>query len=238
MLTLYNSDARCPRYTAILNVLFTLLFPVLLTTVISRLNIRAILAVCFTLLFIIQTYLTIDPAITLYCNYIDIGKSKVYRLSSHSDDGTIMWGNNILMGDYYVYNYQHMETMHLVRDLFAETELTENDCVYLIGTHPYEYNLRGAWRENYKVFWNTRLKTFTFDAQDKDNIYLKIHPYTNAKWKTKKHLPKQLYVFVAPQFEEETIQSVIEKGYVFKKSTTAENLYGYLKLLEFQKEKK
>lgn len=245
VLLLYNSDADCPRYTTIFNILYVLLFPMIICTIFSREIFQIIVGSIISLLLIIQTYWTIDPAIILICETTNTGKKNMYKLAVPNDPRQGMnigtdYGDGIeVIGDAYAYNFEYHFYDDLVNQALAKIQPDSKDAIYILDILDYEFHISGNTNRTYKIYWNPKSNRRTYSANNSENIYLNVCNITtdsldkNQEYSIK--LPKTFYLIVADRIDEtKTLDYLDDRNYELVEKSSYENIYGKMSLLEFE----
>lgn len=246
ILCIYNSDAECPRYTSIFNLFFTLMFALTAQTIFNSKIIRNTFLGIMTVLLCIQTYWTIDPAISLFSpKSIDTGKILRYKLATSKDSRSGMnlgidYGKGIeVLGDLYTYNFEYTFYDDLLQKTLIDINPTKKDTFYVLDIIDYELHLCGSANRNYKIYWNARTKKRTYNNKDKDSIYLNEKSITTQELKEKNKkeldLPNNFYVIVASRVDEtEAIKALEKRGYQVTYELHPENIYGTMSVYGFE----
>lgn len=244
LICLYNSDADCPRYTAIFNLYFVFLFLYIINARVGRILEQKIMATIMFLLFFIQTFVTIDPTILALSDTIDTGKRVLHKLALPMDSrigmnlGTGYGEGNEVMGDLYSYNFEFIYYNSLVDDLMRKVKPTKKDQFYVLDIIDYELHLAGSANRNYKIYWDPSLKRRTYDKNNEKAIYLNERSITTEELSQKEvKLPESFYLIVVDRIKEERAVKALEKsGYSLERCFKAENSYGKMSAIKFLKE--
>lgn len=230
LLLIYNGDAMCPRYTAVLNIGYIIILPFALYNCVGNKMVLVKLSTgIVTALMIVQTYFNIDP--TMLINYaIDLGKTSIYAGVPGSIN-TITWNDMPVLNDCYVYNYQHNAYSNLMNVLFEKINPTAQDNFYVLDTHEYELNISGSWNRNYKIYWNSRKKRFDFDEWDKDSTYLNVCPITSAGIYDGIELGDRFYLIIPDRVDDNVVDYWPEQDYHLEQEYLAHNIYASVKIL-------
>ena len=244
VLLLYNADANCPRYTAIMNVMYTFFVP-LIVMILWNKNVFKVIGISFfAIIMLVQTYWTIDPLIIGTTTSIDIGKTKLYRLAAPSDDRPGMniglsWGRGYPSEcDIYTYNLQYSYADSLLNQLFREIEPTEEDIFYVLDLYEYDLHVSGSFNRNYKIYWDTEAGKRTYDKWNENSIYVPSSYITTDQFigVDKNSFPEHFYLIVHARINSAEAQGYLEEaGYKMMQTYHAENLYGYIDIIEFKK---
>jgi len=243
LLCLYQGDADCPRYTAIMNIFFALALPVTLSMLIEKKRWRHLIAGAVALLLLVQTYWTIDPAIIYTTESVDTGKKQVYKLALPGDTRIGMTigkhygpGYEVIC-DLHTYNLEHSCYDSLIDDVLTEIQPNRGTGIYNLDVMWYEAHIRG---NKYPIFWNVRTNNRTYDSNDPDVIYLDnyydvfTYDICAGNW----IFPETFYLLVPARVNPETAtQWIISKGYAQTDEICAENIYGTLYAYEFTLQK-
>lgn len=247
VLLLYNADANCPRYTAIMNIMYTFFVPLIVMILWDRNVFKLIGISVFSVIMLVQTYWTIDPIIIGTTTSINMGKTNLYRLAVPSD---LREGMNIganfgygypVEGDIYTYNYQYSYYDPLLNTLFREINPTADDVFYVLDLYDYELHISGSFNRNYKIYWNTESGKRTYDKWNDNSIYLNVTHTTTERineivTKEKNKLAEHFYLIVPARIDSTQVEADLAKaGYEYVYKYHAENWCGYLDIIEFKK---
>lgn len=244
LLCLYNSDAECPRYTLIINLLFTFIFTLTVLVLFQKTWIQNLLIVGMTVLLLFQTYWTIDPSIIFLSSaQIYTGKTEHYKMSVSKDDRPGMnlgtsYGKGIeVLGDLYTYNMEHAFYDDLLQKMLIDINPTSKDQFFVLDIIDYELHLSGSANRNYKIYWNSKTQQRTYNGNDEDSIYLNEKSITTDELRDKNtDLPNQFYLIVVSRVDAaNAIENLNRKGYYIYYEFSPENLYGTLTVYGFKK---
>ncbi len=232
LLLVYNGDAMCPRYTAILNVGYILILPVAICNLLRKTKTGTrFVAAAMCVLMIIQTYVNVDPAMCMN-HAIDLGNSKIYA-GVPPYISTIEWNDQTVLNDNYVYNYQHNAYGNLMNEVFAQINPVEDQKFYVLDAHEYELNIVGSWNRNYKIYWNSKKKRFNFDEWDKYAHYLNVANITTDAICNGSNLEEEFFLILPSRVNREVIDLLSEQ-YRIEQRYTAENIYANLEIIYFK----
>lgn len=233
LLLIYNGDAMCPRYTAVLNIGYIILLPFIIYNFIGEKKIGIKIAISLlTILMVIQTYFNIDPTM-LINNSIDVGGIKIYEGVPRSIT-TITWNGSPVLCDSYVYNYQHNLYSNLMNSVFDKINPTTKDCFYVLDTHEYELNICGSWNRNYKIFWNSKKRRFNFDEWDKYSNYLNVSRISSDEIRKGTDMGNEFFLIVPSRASEDAINYLYGQGYFVEEKYEVKNVYASLRVLLFK----
>ena len=243
LLLLYNSDAECPRYTAIANVVYVILLPVAISILFRKETLRCIVTGIICVLLLVQTYWTIDPSIWLQKGAIDTGVKKLYRLALDADDRPGMnlgrwygpgYGS---VGDIYAYNLEYNFIDGLLQMVLSEIKPSESDRFYVLDVIDYEYHLHG---NQYFIYWNTRENHFTYDGSDSDSILLSTGSITSEELISGEpysiNMGIDFYLVVSYRVDDvNAIVALKQNGYKLVETYSPKNMYGTIRIYHFER---
>lgn len=242
VLCIYNSDANCPRYTTILSPLYALMLPFAVRVLFpAKWENRISLALLAALS--IQTFVTIDPAIILYCQKADTGSFPLYKLAYREDQRpgmNLVSGPNDsidMLGDLYTYNLQYSFYDSLLDKALSIIEPDEETIVYALNVGTYEVNLSGKGFGSYNIYYNpsTGRRSFFRDAESVhvDFRDLKLDEDEEISDDYGVGTCKSFWI-VAPHrvYRQSIIKSLEETGYFVEYQEKISNVYGSLMLLK------
>lgn len=242
VLLLYNSDAECPRYTAILNVVYSILVPIAVYIIWSKGWVRRFVIGALAILLLVQTYWTIDPAIIFHKTGEDTGTKTLYRLALDNDERIGMnlgkgFTEHTAIGDIYAYNVEYNFYDSMIQHILEEIDPNEGDVFYTLDIIDYEFHLNG---NQYRMYWNKRLNKMTYDAEDPDSVYLLEG---NIRSQDLMAIPTgalvlngEFYLVVAERVDEgSAIERLQVEGYDVVEKYSDSNLYGSMKVYYMKK---
>ncbi|MDD6328380.1 MAG: hypothetical protein PUA62_08035 [Lachnospiraceae bacterium] len=184
LLCLYNSDANCPRYTAILNACYMLTVPFVIYGLFKKKYVKHICAGGIGILLFFQLFKTIDPAILLTSSYIDIGKTYIYRLAPNRDQrlamnlGVDYAAGEPIMCDSYCYNLEYTYLDSLVDEMLSTIRPDETDTFFSLDMYEYQWHISGSWNRNYKIYWDQEKERRTYSDK---GIYINVQNITTSQ---------------------------------------------------------
>ena len=232
ILCLYQGDADCPRYTELMNVFFAVSFPVVIRVLFKRRLTQCLAAGCMVLLLLIQTYWTIDPVILLTSESIDTGKKPIYKLALSGDTrpgmniGKDYGPGYVVVCDLFAYNLEHSYYDSLIDDVLTQIQPDENTQFLQLDIMWYETHIYG---NKYRIYWNTRTNSRTYDANDPDSIFLgkQLDVFTKDICAGNFAAEDTFYLLVPARVDPTDAKQGIElKGYTLFDEIYAENPYG------------
>ena len=153
--------------------------------------IRNIVLGILALLFLVQTYINIDPYMHLKSYYAFTGKRFIY--GAVYKEVPLGWA-----GDSRNFNYEYRFYESLLAKILRQINPDEDTIiVQAMVTHP-EINLCGL---ETSVYWNTRTKKRTYDYKDPDSIYLKVPVLASPDEVQKFVYPDTFYLLTIPAFD-------------------------------------
>ena len=175
VLLIYNGIAELPRYTSLLNTSYFILLVMSLKVLFCD-NRRTTVSLCVLgVLFLIESYITIDPIIILGRSPVETGGLPLYKLSFDRDTREYLgktYGRGYqCIGDLYAYNTQYLFYNSLIEEMVETVEPT-NDAEYcVLDIAPYELHLSGS--SQYTFYWDTEKKKMVYQKNNKSTIKIK-----------------------------------------------------------------
>lgn len=241
ILFLYQGDADCPRYTALLNLFYALSFPIAVQIIWNNIKANTLVMCTMATLLLIQTYWTIDPVMLLTSDQIDTGKKTMYKVALAGDSRP---GMNIgkdygpgyeVVGDLYAYNLEYSFYDDLLDQALTAIQPEEDDQFVLLDVMWYELHL---WGNKYDIYWNTRTNSRTYDGTDPDSILL------NRQWDVfttdivngNFAFESKFYMIVPARVDATAaLEAIQNQGYVMFTEVHPENVYGKMSVYGFEK---
>lgn len=245
LLIVYNSDANCPRYTAILNIMYVMSFSLIINELYWR-RVQISAAIVGIGIMFIQLFITIDPAIIYTTDAIELGHTKIYRLAVKADQRSGMTiGRDYATHDYtqcdiFCYNLQFAYADPLIESLLEDIKVSEKDKIFVLDEYEYEYHISGSWHRNYKIYWDNQKKRRTYEKAN--NIYVDVNNLSTDEilyWNETKNneLPRMFYMIVPARVDEKEAVSLLNNmGYIARTKHRYENFYGYIDLYKIEKQ--
>ena len=245
VLCIYNSDANCPRYTSFLSPIYAILMPFAVKTVFQRRWENQVLLIYVTLLCI-QTFITIDPAIILYCKKVETGSAPLYKLAYRNDKRPGMNltsgpnGSTDMLGDLYTYNVQYSFYDNLLDQVLKIIKPSSKTVVYSYNLGTYEMNLSGRGYGSYNIYYDPASGKRNFNGE-KDSILIDFRELSVGETDAESGLfdlvlPDSFWVLVPCRFDPESASAgIVKLGYCVKSETKIENIFGSLVLLRIEK---
>lgn len=239
MLIVYNSDANCPRYTAILNITYSMMLPLIISELLA-VKIQIGTAALSVAIMLVQLFITIDPFIIFTTDFIDLGNTKLYRLALKTDQRKGMSiGKGYALDDYtqcdiFCYNLQFTYADSLISSMFKDINITASDTVYILDEYEYEFHISGSWNRNYKIYWDTENLRRTYN--DKENIYVNVNNLSTEQIKdcienNNIFFNNKFYIIVPARVEPNQAFELLDSvGYKCIRTQRYSNVYGYLDL--------
>ena len=239
MLIVYNSDANCPRYTAILNITYSMMLPLIISELLA-VKIQIGVAALSVAIMLVQLFITIDPFIIFTTDSIDLGNTKLYRLALKTDQRKGMSiGKGYALDDYtqcdiFCYNLQFTYADSLISLMFKDINITESDTVYILDEYEYEFHISGSWNRNYKIYWDTENLRRTYNG--KENIYVNVNNLSTEQVEdcienNNIFFNNKFYIIVPARVEpNRTLELLDSVGYKCLRTQRYSNVYGYLDL--------
>lgn len=171
LLLMYNGNAECPRYTSVLNIGYGFVLAHIIGNIKTETN-RFKLSIVIMIVFLTQTFVTIDPSIIINNNTINTGSKQLYSLNLDNDDRESMnlYKNTgyETISDLFVYNREYNYCNELINQAIKNINPDQNTKIYTLDIDEYEFHLRGI---QYRIFWDSRKKEFTY-AKNNDSFVL------------------------------------------------------------------
>lgn len=243
VLCIYNSDANCPRYTSFLSPIYALLMPFAVKSVIPCRWEKRVLWFCLTL-FCIQTFITIDPAVILYCKKMETGSFPLYKLAYRNDMRPGMNltsgpnGSTDMLGDLYTYNVQYSFYDNLLDQVLKIIKPNSKTVVYSYNLGTYEMNLSGRGYGSYNIYYDPVSGKRNFNGE---NILIDFRELGVSETDVEPGLvdlvlPDSFWVLVPYRFDPESAAAgIVKLGYCVESETKIENIFGSLVLLRIEK---
>lgn len=238
MLLLYRGDAECPRYTAVLNAGYVVLFSISVKILVdSKRHFSIITGIVFILL-LVQTYFTIDPSILIGNSYIETGGNKLYKLAFDGDKRPSMnigvdYGRGYgSVGDIYAYNTQYNYYDSLIRKMLQDIQPDSNTQFVLLDVDRYELNIHTA----YKTYWNPKKQRLTYNKADGLGLnvsYIISDELINAD---DYYLADDFYMIIPYRVDEaDALASLENHNYKVENSVEYSNMNGSMRVLHIKK---
>jgi len=218
----------CPRYVTVGGFCLAVFAFASVHVLFRKKLYRNIVLSLLALLFLVQTYINVDPYMHLRCFNIYTGKRFIYgALYKEVPAG---W-----TGDSRNFNYEYCFYESLLRKILRQIEPDEDTIiVQAIASHP-EINLCGL---ETSIYWNTRTKKRTYDYKDPDSVYLKV-PVLKEPYDVQMYdYPDSFYLLTIPYFEAYTpvfLREFDKRGYGVYGIYKAENTVGMLTVYKMSK---
>lgn len=245
VLCIYNSDANCPRYTTFLSPIYALLMPFALKTIIPhRWERRALYALLA--LMIVQSVITIDPAIIQYCSKLETGSHPLYKLAYRNDKRPGMNlisgpnGSTNMLGDLYTYNLQYSYYDDLLEKALKVIKPNQNTTVYSYNLGTYEMNLSGRGYGSYNIYYDPTSGKRNFNDGGENILIsfkeLDLTGVDNESTVEEKGLPRSFWVLIPYRLDlKSAIVNISELGYRVESEMKLSNFFGSLALLKVSK---
>ena len=238
MLLAYRGDAECPRYTAILNAGYVVLFSISVKILVDSKRYFSIITGIVFILLLVQTYFTIDPSILIGNSYIETGGNKLYKLAFDGDKRPSMnigvdYGRGYgSVGDIYAYNTQYNYYDSLIRKMLQDIQPDSNTQFVLLDVDRYELNIHTA----YKTYWNPKKQRLTYNKADGLGLnvsYIISDELINAD---DYYLADDFYMIIPYRVDEADVLASLENhNYKVENSVEYSNMNGSMRVLHIKK---
>jgi hypothetical protein len=218
----------CPRYVTVGGFCLAVFAFASVHVLFRKKAIRNIVLGLLALLFLVQTYINIDPYMHLRCFNVHTGKRYIYgAVYKEVPRG---WA-----GDSRNYNYEYRFYEPLLEKVLRHINPDENTIIAQLMVSHVEINLCGL---ETSVYWNTRTKKRTYDYKDPDSIYLKV-PVLNSPDEVQKYAyPDTFYLLTIPYFDTYRPQFLKEfekRNYFVSDVYKAESTVGFITVYKMTK---
>jgi hypothetical protein len=211
----------CPRYVTVGGFCLALFAFASVHVLFQKKIVRNIVLGMLAILFLVQTYINVDPYMHLRSFNIYTGKRFLY--GAIYKDVPKEWA-----GDSRNYNYEYCFYESLLKQILRQINPDEDTIIaQAMVTHP-ELAICGL---ETSIYWNTRTKKRTYDHKDPDSIYLKVPVLENPDDAKKYVFPDTFYLLTIPYFDNYTQQFLKEfadSEYWVSDVYKAENAVGLL----------
>lgn len=218
--------SHCPRYIAPLNVFYTLLLVVSVSVLTNKEVIKALMSLVLSAVMLVQTYITIDPAIIKGCTSIDTGNHLIYNVGNSNRYGAGFFAD--LVGDYYVYNMEYSVYSDLVNQTLKFFAPTTPITFAIYDTYYYEMHFAGL---QYKIFWDTVNQRQTY-AQNENTVEVSDATLYAAD-DINTDIKNVILVVPARKSATNAINKFLDAGYTLVNDFTASNAYGSMTSYQF-----
>jgi hypothetical protein len=189
---------------------------------------RNIVLGMLAILFLVQTYINVDPYMHLKSYNAYTGKRFIY--GGINKEVPAEWS-----GDSRNYNYEYCYYESLLKQILRQINPEEDTIIAQAMVTNVEINLCGL---ETSVYWNTRTKKRTYDYKDPDSIYLKIPVLKEPEEVQKYVFPDTFYLLTIPYFDYYTPQFLKEFAdfeYSVSDVYKAENTVGLITVYKMSK---
>ena len=229
--------SHCPRYSAPANVFFVLLLGWAMQTIfIDHRILKNIAVALFSMILLLQCYLTADPLIVMCCPYIDTGNGhRLYSVADQLDYRNLPTVNSPRMrvGDRFVYNYEYSLYSKLDNMALAELDPQQDAMIFLTGRADavYEFHLSGM---QYGIHWDTVKHTLTYEKNE-NTIHLE-NGETGDPLANYLRAGDVFYLASAARFDpSELVEQYCEFGSEITGKAEVSTAYGSMTIYEFTK---
>jgi hypothetical protein len=218
----------CPRYVTVGGFCLAVFAFASVHVLFRKKAVRNMVLGVLVLLFLVQTYINIDPYMHLRCFYTYTGKRFIYgAVYKEVPRG---W-----TGDSRNFNYEYRFYESILEKILRQINPDEDTIiVQAMVTHP-EINLCGL---ETSVYWNTRTKKRTYDYKDPDSVYLKVPVLDTLDDVQKYAYPDTFYLLTIPYFDNHNPQFLKEfekRNYSGSGIYKAENTVGLMTVYKMSK---
>lgn len=245
LLCIYNSDADCPRYTAIFNVIYAFITMFIITELFHTQRMQKVLSMVLLFLFVIQTFWTIDPIIKKVGTAIETGTKKIYKLALPNDTrsgmniGVHMQGGGETLGDIYAYNLELFFYDELLEEMLTDIQPEMSEAFYFLDVYEYEFYLAGNINKTYKIYWDNSKKKRTYFYDPSTCVLLQEFSVNSQdilnKNKEQLTFPEKFHMVVAGRVEESQVIKHLNKlGYKISNVKEYQNGNGLLRVYDVE----
>lgn len=219
--------SHCPRYTSPFNVLYAIMLMYSLSVLFEKSQAKkTISAFLICVVFGVQTFITIDPAIKNTCSYISTGESKIYNIGNTRNSEPGFFSD--LIGDYFVYNNEYRAAEEISDQALRVLDPKDDVTVLIYETYFYEYHIGGL---QYRIYW---------DKQDKKQIYrpnkntVFVNSVTVNDYEITNQLGEYVYLLVPERKDaNKALNKFAQAGYEISSQTKLSNFNGQADLFVF-----
>jgi len=217
----------CPRY----NVLFALPVSLISVGAVSYIwkNRTAVKIVMSTviLLFALQTYVNLDPSLSIGNEKLDLGHTYIY-----SPTGEYSYMNLYYMGEMYVYNRTFDYAEDLLDQAMEKINPDVDDRFIMVGVDWYEIYLIGdPLQTEHLIYWDSVNQRRTYDYEG-DGVFLpNMSSIFREEFLSGKEidLPDDFYFILTAREDDAAYVGALEaRGYAAEDSFVVENYIGYM----------
>lgn len=222
----------CPRY----NVLFALPASLICLWAVSYIwknqTFAGIIMGGVIVLFLLQNYFNIDPALSLGNHKIDMGYEYIY---SPTGEYSFMKLTNI--GEMYVYNRTYVYYDDLLEKAMVTIKPTVNSQFVTIDDDWYETYLIGDPNHtDHLIYWDPIGLKRTYDYKCEEVFLPRLQQFSSSDIFSAKMLdmPDDFYLILTAREDENAYHTAMAgRGYEVKDSFTVRNYLGYLTVFHF-----
>jgi len=218
----------CPRYATLGGFWLAILAFASVHVLFRKKALRNVVLGVLALLFLVQTYINIDPYMRLRSFYIYTGKRFVYgAVYKEVPEG---WA-----GDSRNYNYEYNFYNSLLQGVLRQIEPDPDTIIVQMMVTHIETMISGL---ETSIYWNTRTKKRTYDYKDPDSIYLKVPVLNEPDDVQKYEFPDTFYMLTIPYFDYYKplfLEEFKKRGYGVSDVYEAENTVGLMTVYKMSK---
>lgn len=251
MLISLRGLTESPRYTAILNSVYILGLAYVSQELFQKNRLKYIFLMISCIIFTIQTYWTIDPALFLNGYYIETGKKRIYKYTVREEERPeinlgIGYGVGEVLTDGFTVNYEHTFYSDLYQKILLEINPSQDVNFYVLDLCDYEIQICGSYnffsqdidirnsKRAYKVYWDTKAKKRTF-KRNSDCIQMYETSILTSQLEdsnVKDILPKEFYLLAVARVNESKAIDYLERmEYICDEKKVFSNMYGELSVI-------
>lgn len=183
-------------------------------------------------LFLLQNYFNIDPALSLGNHKIDMGYEYIY---SPTGEYSFMKLTNI--GEMYVYNRTYVYYDDLLEKAMVTIKPTVNSQFVTIDDDWYETYLIGDPNQtDHLIYWDPIGLKRTYDYKGEEVFLPRLQQFSSSDIFSAKMLdmPDDFYLILTAREDENAYHTAMAgRGYEVKDSFTVRNYLGYLTVFHF-----
>ncbi len=219
--------SHCPRYTNPMNVMYVFILGISISIISDKNTIKRIISGVVSVLMLVQTYITVDPAIINGCSAVDTGSHLIYNIGNRKGQYAGFFED--LVGDYYVYNMEYSVYSDLVEQTIKHFNPQEDCAFHVYGLYVYEMHFAGL---QYRIYWDKEKQSRTY-VKNKNTIT--VYDATDSPDTEIQNEEKYDILLVVPGRKDaaQAINRYIDGGYEVTEAFTASNTYGNMTTYHF-----
>jgi hypothetical protein len=219
----------CPRYVTVGGFCLSVFAFASVHVLFRKKIMRNIVLGLLALLFLMQTYINVDPYMHLRSFYVYTGKRFIFGAIYREVPAE--WS-----GDSRNFNYEYCFYESMLKQILRQINPDADTIIVQAIATNVEINLCGL---ETSVYWNARTKKRTYDYKDPDSIYLKVSVLSSPDDVQKYIFPDTFYLLTVPSFDEYTPQFLKEFAdfeYGVSDVYKAENTVGLMTVYKMSKD--